>query len=316
TLFDLYRDDPDPGLHGAVEWLLRQWHQGNRLKALDEQLAQDRAQAKRGWYINGQGQTMVVVHGPVEFMMGSPANDADRRSDERLHKRQIYRGFAIATTEVTVEQWDRFLRAKPDLRSVFTANTEYKERHYPDAAGPQCEITWYEATLYCNWLSAQAGLPEDEWQYGRADNEGRTRVLPGYENKVHTGYRLPIEAEWEYACRAGAVTSRYFGATERLLDRYAYYDLNSQKRAWPAAGLKPNDLGLFGMLGNALEWCEDYNKSAHGQHVRNFVYDDSCMLRGGSFINRARFERVDWRTSDLAQYRSYLVGFRVARTLR
>ena len=72
-----------------------------------------------------------------------------------------------------------------------------------------------------------------------------------------TGYRLPTEAEWEYACRAGAVTSRYFGVNVDLLGQYAWYLATSQDHAWPCGSLLPNDLGLFDMLGNVYEWCQE-----------------------------------------------------------
>src|SRR5207302_665743 len=72
-----------------------------------------------------------------------------------------------------------------------------------------------------------------------------------------TGYRLPTEAEWEYACRAGTITSRYYGEADELLGSYVRFGENSGQKLWPVGGLKPNALGLFDMLGNALEWCQD-----------------------------------------------------------
>ena len=72
-----------------------------------------------------------------------------------------------------------------------------------------------------------------------------------------TGYRLPAEAEWEYACRAGTITSRYHGPSVRLLKAYARYAANGGEHAWPGGSLLPNDLGLFDMLGNVFEWCQD-----------------------------------------------------------
>jgi formylglycine-generating enzyme required for sulfatase activity len=72
-----------------------------------------------------------------------------------------------------------------------------------------------------------------------------------------TGYRLPTEAEWEFACRAGASTSRYYGVTDTLLTNYAWYLLNAADHTWPVASLNPNDFGLFGMQGNAVEWVYD-----------------------------------------------------------
>ena len=72
-----------------------------------------------------------------------------------------------------------------------------------------------------------------------------------------TGYRLPTEAEWEYACRSGTTTSRYYGASIELMGRYARYQANSHEHAWACGSLLPNDLGLFDMLGNQFEWVHD-----------------------------------------------------------
>jgi formylglycine-generating enzyme required for sulfatase activity len=109
------------------------------------------------------------------------------------------------------------------------------------------------------------------------------------------GYRLPSEAEWEYACRAGAVTSRYYGESEDLLGRYAWYMANSLNR-WmlPVGSLKPNDFGLFDMQGNAVEWCQErpfYPRPGKpGQpiedkeDVRDLSDREYRVLRGGSFV--------------------------------
>ena len=119
-------------------------------------------------------------------------------------------------------------------------------------------FTWYIAADYCNWLSEQEGLPKDQWCYlpaeGGAYDEGMTIPADVLER---TGYRLPTEAEWEYACRSGTVTSRYYGHSIDLLDAYARYQANSKEHAWPCGSLLPNDLGLFDMLGNVFEWVQD-----------------------------------------------------------
>ena len=102
------------------------------------------------------------------------------------------------------------------------------------------------------------GLAKEQWCYepneAGAYAEGMT--IPA-DVLQRTGYRLPTEAEWEYACRAGAVTSRYYGARVDLLGAYAWYHANSQDHAWPCGSLFPNDLGLFDMLGNMYEWCQE-----------------------------------------------------------
>ena len=83
----------------------------------------------------------------------------------------------------------------------------------------------------------------------------------GQGDRTLTGYRLPTEAEMEYATRAGALTSRYFGETDELLAKYAWYVKNGKERSWPVGSLKPNDLGLFDVQGNVYTWCQESLKA-------------------------------------------------------
>ena len=98
----------------------------------------------------------------------------------------------------------------------------FVKQYSPDPDGPMIGFTWYIAADYCNWLSEQEGLPKDQWCYlpneAGAYAEGMTIPADVLER---TGYRLPTEAEWEYACRSGTVTSRYYGCSIELLDEYA-----------------------------------------------------------------------------------------------
>jgi formylglycine-generating enzyme required for sulfatase activity len=250
-LLDLYEHDPDAGIHGAAEWTLRQWQQPAKLEEIEAKL-RGKDKGDRRWYVNGQGQTFVLIEGPVEFRMGSPPNEPDRNLYETPHHRVIPRRFAIAAKEVSVAQYQR----NPQIG----ISQNYLDKYSPDPSGPMIGVTWFGAVAYCNWLSKQEGLPEDQWCYmpnerGAYDKGMR---IPGNALQ-RTGYRLPTEAEWEYACRAGALTSRYHGFSVELLRAYARYAGSSGDHAWPCGSLLPNDLGLFDMLGNVCEWCQERN---------------------------------------------------------
>ena len=138
-----------------------------------------------------------------------------------------------------------------------------------------------------------------------------------------TGYRLPTEAEWEYACRAGAVTSRYYGNSIDLIDAYAWYQANSNEHAWPCGSLLPNDLGLFDMLGNAIEWCHDRGVVARertkGLYRDNIYYieyikNDARALRGGSFHFLPEFVHSTYANHIPASQSNIYYGFRPYRT--
>src|SRR5262249_55411268 len=144
------------------------------------------------------------------------------------------------------------------------------------------------------------------------------------------GYRLPTEAEWEFACRAGALTSRSYGETEELLGKYAWYTKNSQDGAMLLPGsLKPNDLGLFDLYGNAVEWCQGgvsfYRRPQQGKAVedeedekdiKRIEDNRSRALRGGSFNIYAVYVRSANRFGFMPTNQGSVVGFRVARTFQ
>ena len=315
-LLEMYRNDPDAGIHGAAEWMLRRWKQKEKLAAIDVELKKLKDRGNRRWYVNREGQTFVVNDGPVEFSMGSPRSEPDRRDSENLHRKRINRRFAVATKEVTVEQYQRFLKENPKIAPFEI------DRYSPEPTGPMIGTTWYEAAAYCNWLSQQEGLatcyePNVEGEYA----EGMKIVPDALEQP---GYRLPTEAEWEYACRAGAATSRYYGRSVELLGKYAWYSQNSQNRASPCGQLLPNELGLFDMLGNVYEWCqEQYYGYPEGEG--NTITDDMNMLlsikeqsprilRGGSFNGRPASVRSAFRSRVVPANRNYYLGFRPSRT--
>jgi eukaryotic-like serine/threonine-protein kinase len=305
----IYCTDADPGLHAASEWLLGTWNQKTWLKEVNEKWAKGKDQRKKRlqeikhalakdqappqWYVNSQEQTMVVIpESPEPFLMGSPPTEAGRLDHETQHKKRIGRTFAIAAKSVTVEQ---ILRMG---KNYFGKSEAFVRRYAPKDDCPAVTIHWHMAAEYCNWLSEQEDLPPCyEIKSGKV-----TKLKDNFHNL--TGYRLPTEAEMEYATRAGAETSRYFGETEDLLPKYAWYLKNAQE--------------------NVFTWCQDSYKEYPTDIIAEAIEDKNHdlvfnstynrMLRGGSFSNHAPDVRSANRVNLAPSTRVYDDGFRVART--
>jgi serine/threonine protein kinase/formylglycine-generating enzyme required for sulfatase activity len=319
-----YENEPDAGLHGAVEWLLRKWGQEKRVEAVVEKLTGDenrlqsrKASETRQWYVNSKKQTFVIVDAREGwFLMGSPDSEPGRLSDETQYRCHIGRRFAIAARDVTKGEFAEFFRRHPEMMGVNTGDFVKTDD------SPLTAMMWYDAAQYCDWLSEQEKIPRNQWCY---DPKGGA-YGPGMKAKEKfwelTGYRLPTEAEWEFACRAGTVTSRFYGLSERLLPHYAWFQADSENRAWPVARLRPNDLGLFDMLGNALEWCFDrYDNYPKGTGIFedtprtvSVLDKDNRIVRGGAFNYQASLERSAFRNNYSPGSHSFLIGFRPART--
>jgi serine/threonine protein kinase/formylglycine-generating enzyme required for sulfatase activity len=331
-LQELYRTAEDPGLHGAAEWLLRRWRQSQWLRQVNDEWAKDNPQREQKldrirqglamakdqsspqWYVNGQGQTFVVIPGPVEVQMGSSLVN-EQNDNQPLHTRWIGRTYSIATKPVTGEQFRRFRKDHADLPNVT-----------PTRFHPVNSVTWYEAVTYCNWLSEQEGMPEDQWCY---EPNGRGEYAQGMKLKANylslPGYRLPTEAEWEYACRAGAVTRGYFGESVELLGKYGVYSANSYGQSKPVGSLKPNDFGLFDMHGNVWGWCQErFTKVAPGQigkviedreDIQVVNDEEDRVIRGSMFLVPGNPVLSENRSKHRPNYVAMHVGFRPVRTL-
>ena len=321
----LYQEDPDAGLHAAAEWMLRRWGWTEPLQELNEGWRKDgrrreprEVQIKRdgaaaSWYVNGEGQTMVVVPGPVEFRMGSPPGEKGRFDSETPHRKRISRTFAIAAKPVTVEEYRRYDKSYTPA-----------ERYAPTADCPVIYTSWYQAAAYCNWLSEREGISPDQWCYETGPTGQVVKLREKYLSL--TGYRLPTEAETEFAARAGTTTSRYYGETEELQGEYGWILKNSGDRSWPVGGKKPNDFGLFDAEGNVWCWCQDrntYYPTGGGAEATEDVEDisdirdiESRVMRGGSFYYQGSLARSANRRGFVPTYRNFDVGFRFARTCR
>ena len=221
------------------------------------------------------------------FIMGSPEDETDRRDHEHQHQVTITKAFYIQTTVVTQGQWRELLVTEP-WRGWFLSKSNVKE----GANYPATYVSWEDAGAFCRKLSEQ---------------EGKT-------------YRLPTEAEWEYACRAGTTTRWSFADDEKVLGDYAWYDKNTfnirEEYAHLVGLKKPNAFGLYDMHGNVCEWCqdyygEDYYKQSPENDPKGPASGSSCVLRGGSWFSNSNYARSAFRFRDLAHVRRYAIGFRV-----
>jgi serine/threonine protein kinase/formylglycine-generating enzyme required for sulfatase activity len=296
-LVTLYENDPDPGIHAAAGWVLRRWQRGEQLRKVDERLATGRIEEGRGWYVARDGQTFVVLPPP------GPSGAAGRKEDAAP---ELVARFALAATEVTVAQFLAFRAKHPVDTSIA-----------PTGDCPVSQVSWYDAVEYCNYLSEKNGIEEDQWCYKRT-KDGLWEFVPDYRKR--TGYRLPTEDEWIYACRAGARTPFGFGAAdEELVSQYACWlrngHANGVQCCFPVASLKPNDWGLFDMHGNVQEWFQEVPQEVPIK-PGTVLNDIDAGGRGGCFFSSYRSLALDWRRFVLPRKVSAThIGFRPARSL-
>lgn len=271
---------------------------------------------------NGVGQTMVLIP-PGEFFMGSTDEQvaaalvaaAEVKAFSRIveqiekaerpgHRVVLARPFLMSKTEVTIGQFKRFAAARkyvtesekaaavatpeapqtPDGKPV---QTYLEPGHQVDDNCPASQISWRDAVAYCQWVTEQ---------------EGKT-------------YRLPTEAEWEYACRAGTTTQYSFGDDYRELSKYAWHLENSRGKSHPVASLAANPFGLCDMHGNVWEWCGDYYEenayeSASPDNPTGPLTGHARVMRGGYFANLQSPLRCASRNLMTPAYRNYPIGFR------
>jgi len=224
---------------------------------------------------------------PGEFTMGSPASEAGRRDDEPQHQVKITKPFYLGVHEVTQQQYEKVMGTRP-----WQGKTFVKE-------GPDFSATWVshdDAVAFCRKLSNQEGVQ----------------------------YRLPTEAEWEYACRAGTTTAYSFGNDASKLGQYAWYRENAwdvgEKYAHRVGQKLSNPWGLYDMHGNVWEWCQDWHASYGSAKVvsdpKGPAQGNSRSLRGGDGFDDPRSGvRSAVRNGALPPIsRLFTVGFRVART--
>ncbi len=174
---------------------------------------------------------------------------------------------------------------------------------------PVVSVTWYGAVSYCNWLSVQSGY---EPCYGPRNNRGKDPSI-WLSGK---GYRLPTEAEWEYACRAGTDTQYYWG--DNIDGAYCWYQANSSGNHHDVGLKLPNSFGLYDMSGNVSEWCNDWYGPYPDTSVKNpsgHPSGQARVPRGGSYCSGAFYCRSSSRSCSWPSALCNSLGFRLARSL-
>ena len=270
-----------------------------------------------------------VYFAPGSFTMGSPSDEPGRSGDETQHQVTLTRGFYMMQTEVTRQMWASLKSVEPTLPSD-PSDTSIS----PTMNHPVQYNTWYEAVLFANLMSLQFGYTRCYYK----DSEFTTPVdelnylsSPFYCDFDANGFRLPTEAEWEYACRAGTTTafscidSNYnsencnscTSGTHPALEQYCVYCANDPGGTEVVGAKLSNPGGLYDIHGNVMEMCWDWRETYPSGSVTDPTGASSGTyrrVRGGSWNSQALLCRSADRVSGAPNTRSNLRGFRLLRT--
>jgi eukaryotic-like serine/threonine-protein kinase len=309
ALLQIYRTDPDSGVHGATEWALRRLGCGAEIEQAVAEFAGFGIRPGYGWYVTPSRITMVIFQRPGQTTLGSPESEPGRDArDEAAWTFDLDWSFAISAHEITQEQFH-------------TICPEYRDYLNEQAPLPDCPanaMTWLDAVKFCRLLSEHDGVSESSMVIPPVDN---LKKGPYADLLTHDGYRLPVEAEWEYACRAGSMTPRFFGYGTDLLSSYGWYIASAGGQSRSIGSTLPNAAGLFDMLGNVSEWCynryelrPDARPNRMTKAVGFSLLENFFAIRGNDYTSNARMMRTANRRFAMYSDTWYGCGIRIAHT--
>ncbi len=289
-LIDLAGSSPHQSVRSAAETVLRRWAvQPPKPSQQFRQLPQPDSQ--RDWWLNEAGLIMVVLNQPI-YAEGPQALIIGRDSESSAGSPIGSHRFAISASEVSREQLSRK-----------EADFKYLLGGEDDRDWPANNVYSVVAMRYCRWLSEQENIPEEEMCYPPVEQIELSHLHLSDEQLRKTSYRLPTEAEWEYACAAGTRTRWSHGWDEDHLTRFCCFAANSRAKLFPVASLYPNAWGLYDFHGNVAEWCHPAPR-AEGPYA----------LRGGNYT--VVTVKTYTRQLNYPGSKGYsFTGFRVARTM-
>jgi len=255
--------------------------------------------------------TLTVPEGMVlvekgSFTMGDTWGDGSP-TDKPTHKVTLTYDFHIGKYETTFDEYDAFCEA--------TGRSKPYDEGWGRGSRPVINVRWGDAIDYCNWLSEKENLPKAYDKDGNfLDKDGMITTDP---SKI-VGYRLPTEAEWEYAARGGSKSRGYeYSGSDYVYDVAWYWD-NSGRKTQEVGKKTPNELGIHDMSGNVYEWCSDWYGS-YSSSVQTNPYNSTAgsgrVLRGGSWNYFAAEARVVYRALSSPTFTGNVLGFRICRTV-